>query len=167
MSLGYEDHPRVRGKLRELQERLAETVIPAEQIRAAVLQATKDFDIRRTGVPAPSVEVWVNFEFARAELSAAGREQAAKLAEALLTPFLREWRFELVGHTDRIGSDAINDPLSLQRAETVRQFLVRQGMGANRATAVGRGSREPLRTGNAQGDHAVNRRVQVVLLRSE
>ncbi|HEV3009509.1 MAG TPA: OmpA family protein, partial [Burkholderiales bacterium] len=63
--------------------------------------------------------------------------------------------------TDRVGKDADNDRLSLQRAERVRQSLVAQGIAAERIRASGRGERE-LVTPTADGvDEPRNRRVEI------
>jgi outer membrane protein OmpA-like peptidoglycan-associated protein len=55
-------------------------------------------------------------------------------------------RIVLVGHTDRLGSDAYNQPLSLQRATAVRDYLVSKGLAADLFTVEGRGSAEPVKT---------------------
>jgi len=67
----------------------------------------------------------------------------------------------VIGHTDRVGSDADNDRLSLQRAERVRASLVAQGIAAERIQASGRGEREPV-VQTADGvDEPRNRRVEI------
>lgn len=67
----------------------------------------------------------------------------------------------VIGHTDRVGSDADNDRLSLMRAERVRASLVEQGIAAERIQASGRGEREPL-VQTADGvDEPKNRRVEI------
>ena len=55
-------------------------------------------------------------------------------------------RIVLVGHTDRLGSDAHNQPLSLRRATAVRDHLVARGLDAALFTVEGRGSAEPVKT---------------------
>ena len=67
----------------------------------------------------------------------------------------------VVGHTDRVGSDAANDALARQRADTVRAALIARGIAADSIVAVGRGEREPLvptRDGVAEPR---NRRVEI------
>ena len=67
----------------------------------------------------------------------------------------------VIGHTDKVGSDAINDPLSRQRAEVVRTALVARGIGVDKVVAVGRGKREPV-VQTAEGvAEARNRRVEI------
>lgn len=51
---------------------------------------------------------------------------------------------KIVGHTDNTGSDAINNPLSVRRAESARDYLVSRGVAASRISTEGRGSREPI-----------------------
>ena len=67
----------------------------------------------------------------------------------------------IVGHTDSTGSDAINNPLSMDRANAARDYLVGRGVSAQRIATDGRGSREPVAdNGTAQG-RAKNRRVEI------
>ncbi|KVH04846.1 hypothetical protein WS84_10820 [Burkholderia anthina] len=53
-------------------------------------------------------------------------------------------RIVVVGHTDRIGPPAVNDPLSRARAQTVRRYLIAHGLDGNVIEADGVGSREPV-----------------------
>lgn len=88
------------------------------------------------------------FEFDRAglnDIGAAGRARLDVLAQRAKGLQGIE-RIVLVGHTDRLGSDAHNQPLSLQRATAVRDHLVARGLDAALFTVEGRGSREPVKT---------------------
>jgi outer membrane protein OmpA-like peptidoglycan-associated protein len=67
----------------------------------------------------------------------------------------------IVGHTDSSGTDAINDPLSLRRATSTRDYLVKSGIDVNRFTVAGRGSREPVASNDTAADRAKNRRVEI------
>ncbi|EHR69518.1 outer membrane protein/peptidoglycan-associated (lipo)protein [Burkholderiales bacterium JOSHI_001] len=71
---------------------------------------------------------------------------------------------EVVGHCDATGNERRNDPLSLQRAQTVHAYLLRRGVSATQLAAapVGRGERELLV--NVQTAEVRNRRVEVRLL---
>jgi OmpA-OmpF porin, OOP family len=69
----------------------------------------------------------------------------------------------VIGHTDRVGSDADNDQLSLRRAETVRDKLVQAGVAAALISVAGRGEREPA-IATADGvAQAENRRVDITI----
>jgi len=67
----------------------------------------------------------------------------------------------VIGHTDRLAADDYNDRLSLQRAERVRQELIKLGIPPARIQAAGRGEREPLvRTPDGVAEPR-NRRVEI------
>ena len=72
-------------------------------------------------------------------------------------------RVTIVGHTDSTGSDAINDPLSRERAMAVRDYLSSRGVAASRVTVAGRGSREPVANNDTDSGRAANRRVEIFL----
>jgi OOP family OmpA-OmpF porin len=63
------------------------------------------------------------------------------------------------GHTDATGNDKINDPLSQKRAESVKDYLVSQGIDAGRLTATGYGSKRPIADNKTAKGRALNRRV--------
>ncbi|MDE2366391.1 MAG: OmpA family protein [Betaproteobacteria bacterium] len=67
----------------------------------------------------------------------------------------------IIGHTDSSGSDAVNNPLSLNRAASTRDYLVSRGVSANRITIEGRGSRQPLVANDTPANRAKNRRVEI------
>jgi len=78
-----------------------------------------------------------------ADIRDSGRAELDTFAAILLagTPYEI---VHVIGHSDRIGSDRANLDLSNRRARSVRDYLVQQGVPAERITAVGRGSVEPL-----------------------
>lgn len=94
-----------------------------------------------------------------------GREELAAVAEQLKGADSMSIR--VVGHTDRIGSDASNQLLSQRRAQTVREFLVDHGVTASAITAEGRGESEPVKDCEDQARTALiaclapNRRVEI------
>jgi len=67
----------------------------------------------------------------------------------------------IVGHTDSTGSDAINDPLSVNRASSVRNHLAARGVAGDRIAIDGRGSREPIADNATEAGRARNRRVDI------
>ena len=67
----------------------------------------------------------------------------------------------IIGHTDSTGSDAINNPLSLNRAASVRDYLSTRSVAMNRIAIDGRGSREPLVANDTAANKAKNRRVEI------
>lgn len=69
----------------------------------------------------------------------------------------------IVGHTDSRASDAVNNPLSLNRATSVRDYLAVRGVDAQRMAVHGRGSREPVADNATEAGRAMNRRVEIFI----
>ncbi|WP_373974239.1 OmpA family protein [Chitinibacter sp. SCUT-21] len=67
----------------------------------------------------------------------------------------------IVGHTDSTGSDAINEPLSVNRAAAVQSYLIGKNVASNRLNIEGRGSREPVADNSTTVGKAQNRRVEI------
>lgn len=67
----------------------------------------------------------------------------------------------IIGHTDSTGSDAINNPLSINRAAATRDYLAARGVRSSRISIDGRGSREPIADNNTISGRAMNRRVEI------
>lgn len=67
----------------------------------------------------------------------------------------------IIGHTDSTGSDAINNPLSIDRADAARDYLVSRGVARTRIMTDGRGSREPVADNGSQQGRDKNRRVEI------
>lgn len=72
-------------------------------------------------------------------------------------------RVRIVGHTDSSGSDATNNPLSLERAQSVRDYLADRGVPAAHIETAGRGEREPVASNATESGRAQNRRVEIYL----
>jgi outer membrane protein OmpA-like peptidoglycan-associated protein len=67
----------------------------------------------------------------------------------------------IIGHTDSTGSDAVNNPLSIDRADSARDYLVSRGVARTRIATDGRGSREPVADNSTQQGRDKNRRVEI------
>ncbi len=72
-------------------------------------------------------------------------------------------RLTVVGHTDSTGGDAVNDPLSRERAIAVRDYLAIRGLSTARVDVAGRGSHEPVAGNDTESGRAANRRVEIFL----
>ncbi|MEN9368291.1 MAG: hypothetical protein RL489_2649 [Pseudomonadota bacterium] len=72
-------------------------------------------------------------------------------------------RMNVIGYTDSTGSDAVNRPLSLDRAESVRDYLVGRGVTASRIVVDGRGASDPVASNDSESGRAMNRRVEIYL----
>ncbi len=69
----------------------------------------------------------------------------------------------IVGHTDNTGSDTINNPLSVNRAQSARDYLVSRGVSSRRISIDGRGSREPIADNATEAGRSRNRRIDIFL----
>ena len=69
----------------------------------------------------------------------------------------------IIGHTDTTGSDAVNNPLSVNRADSARDYLVGRGVDSRRIQINGRGSREPIADNSSDSGRARNRRIEIFL----
>ena len=72
-------------------------------------------------------------------------------------------RLKAVGHTDSTGSAAFNQTLSVNRASSVVNYLVSQGVPASHMTAEGRGPNDPIASNSTASGRAMNRRVELYL----
>ncbi|MEZ4810252.1 MAG: DUF5723 family protein [Allomuricauda sp.] len=74
-------------------------------------------------------------------------------------------KFTVEGHTDSVGSSESNQKLSEARANSVRDFLINEGIGGNRLTAIGYGEEKPIASNTTKIGRQQNRRVEINLLK--
>lgn len=91
--------------------------------------------------PAP-VSSTVYFVFGQDELTDDSRKAIGPVLDGIARRPAPE--ITVIGHADQVGAEPVNDALSRERAERVKQLLVQRGVPASSIVAVGRGSREPL-----------------------
>jgi outer membrane protein OmpA-like peptidoglycan-associated protein len=134
-----------------------------EDKRAAMEQATQGTGIAvdRTAQNELRVNVPSDFSFdvGRSAIKPQMRPVLDQFAQGL-DPTMR---VRIVGHTDSTGSDAINNPLSVDRAQSVRDYLAGRGVAPARVETTGRGSREPVADNGNDAGRAQNRRVEIFL----
>jgi|TARA_B100000780_G_scaffold59010_1_gene37639 outer membrane protein OmpA-like peptidoglycan-associated protein len=70
-------------------------------------------------------------------------------------------KIELASHTDNMGDDQANMLLSQRRSESVKKYLVKKGINANRIEAQGYGEKQPKATNKTSTGRAINRRTEV------
>ncbi len=68
---------------------------------------------------------------------------------------------QIIGHTDSTGGANVNDPLSVDRAASTRDYLAQRGISPNRIMIDGRGEREPIASNDNDSGRARNRRVEI------
>ncbi|MBK0393111.1 OmpA family protein [Ramlibacter algicola] len=103
----------------------------------------------------------ISFDTNRADIKPNLRPVLDQFAQGLSQQPNTEVR--IVGHTDSTGSDAINDPLSLRRAEAAREYLAARGVNPAQVLVAGRGSHEPVADNNSDTGRSRNRRVEIFL----
>lgn len=72
---------------------------------------------------------------------------------------------EIAGHTDNTGTSDINKKLSQDRADAVRNYLIKKGVAATRITAKGYGDTEPIADNSTDEGKAKNRRTEVRIIK--
>ena len=103
----------------------------------------------------------VLFDTGSAMLKPGAREKLAKIAGILLShPGLN---VAVEGHTDNVGSESYNQRLSENRASSVRDYLVRQGIGPGTVATAGFGESHPVASNGTAAGRQQNRRVELVV----
>lgn len=101
------------------------------------------------------------FDFNKHELTPASRTSLDSLLQTA-SPGKENFRFELHGHCDAIGSDGYNNILSDKRVSSVKNYLLGQGiMNRQFVTLKGHGKREPLNANSTDEERQLNRRVEL------
>jgi outer membrane protein OmpA-like peptidoglycan-associated protein len=100
----------------------------------------------------------ITFEFNKATLTHESGKTLTLAYNALIAN--PDVRVEISGHTDNVGSDRYNQVLSLERAQSVRAWLVDKGIASNRMKTVGKGKNEPVATNDTDEGRAENRRIE-------
>ena len=103
----------------------------------------------------------ISFDSGRADIKPNFRPVLDSFAQGLLgNP---QAHVRVIGHTDNVGSDALNDPLSINRAASVRNYLVSRGVASGVISIDGRGEREPIASNETAEGRARNRRVEIFM----
>ena len=103
----------------------------------------------------------VLFDTGKYTLKPGAREKLAKISGIIVAhPGLR---IEVDGHTDNVGGDEFNQRLSEQRANSVREYLVSEGVSSDGVTAMGFGKTRPVTDNNTAAGRQQNRRVELVV----
>ena len=136
----------------------------AEAVKNAQVQQVTDIN----GLAALKVTFDSGILFAtnKAELNAAAKTSLTDFANVLKNN--SDMDIAIIGHTDNTGSDAINNPLSENRAKSVSTFLKNSGVNASQIKTVeGQGSKNPVADNSTAEGRTQNRRVEVYMYASQ
>lgn len=146
----------------------------AEQVSERAVAVARDAQAELAALQAQKTERGmlvtlgdVLFELNRAEVKPAAQQSLRKLADFLQQYPQRQVLVE--GHTDNSGGAALNDALSLRRADAVRAALLatHTGLDAARIATVGHGERFPVADNASASNRAMNRRVEIYISENE
>ena len=101
----------------------------------------------------------ISFDTGRADISRAFAPVLERFAAGLRDN--QNTTLRIVGHTDNTGSDAINNPLSVERAVSTRNYLTAHGVSGQRIQVDGQGSYQPIASNATPAGRAQNRRVEI------
>lgn len=136
-----------------------------EQKKAAMEQATAGTGATVTQTADNQLKLNIpsdiSFDSGRADIKANLRPVLDQFASGLGSQ--TNMSVTVIGHTDSVGGDAANNALSINRANSVRDYLVTRGVGSSRITTAGRGEREPVSDNSSEIGRAKNRRVEIFL----
>ena len=136
----------------------------AEAVKNAQVESVTDAN----GLDAVKVTFDSGILFAtnKAELSTTAKNSLAQFAQVLNNN--RDCDIAIIGHTDNTGSDAINQPLSVNRANSVNNYLKSCGVSASQIKSVeGQGSSNPVADNSTAAGRQQNRRVEVYMYASQ
>jgi outer membrane protein OmpA-like peptidoglycan-associated protein len=136
----------------------------AQAVQNAQVEEVKDAN----GLDAVKVTFDSGILFAtnKADLNASSKTALTQFANVLKSNNTCD--VAIYGHTDNTGSDAINNPLSVKRAESVKSFLLSQGVSAAQIKTVeGQGSTNPVADNSTAEGRKQNRRVEVYMYASQ
>ena len=136
----------------------------AEAVKNAQVETVKD----NNGLEAVKVTFDSGILFAtnKADLSATAKNSLAQFAQVLNNN--KDCDIAIIGHTDNTGSDAINQPLSVSRANSVNNYLKSCGVSATQIKSVeGQGSSNPVADNSTAAGRQQNRRVEVYMYASQ
>ncbi len=151
-----------QAQAQQAQQLAAQSERDKQELRAKLLQQFNRVLETRDTVRGLVVNIGdVLFDTGRYTLRSPAREALAKLSGIVLAyPGLR---LQVEGHTDSTGTASFNQKLSEQRAGTVRDYLVQQGLDTNSISAAGLGEDNPIAENTTAAGRQKNRRVEIIV----
>ncbi|KAF1857598.1 hypothetical protein Lal_00014608 [Lupinus albus] len=117
------------------------------------------------GIKITLSENMVNFAFNSAELTSSAKTNLDKLATVLINN--PDTNINIYGHTDNKGTAQVNQKISENRANSVKNYLISKGIASSRMITMGRGFSEPIASNDTDAGRAQNRRVEFAITANE
>jgi outer membrane protein OmpA-like peptidoglycan-associated protein len=117
------------------------------------------------GIKITLSENMVNFAFNSAELTSSAKTNLDKLATVLINN--PDTNINIYGHTDNKGTAQVNQKISENRANSVKNYLISKGIASSRMITMGRGFSEPIASNDTEAGRAQNRRVEFAITANE
>jgi outer membrane protein OmpA-like peptidoglycan-associated protein len=144
------------------EQQLKQAVRDREELRAKLLQQFNLIFATRDTARGLIVSLSdVLFDTGKSTLRPAAREKLAKISGIVLA--YPDLRLAIEGNTDSVGSDAMNQKLSEQRAGSVRDYLLKENIPAASMTSQGFGKTQPVASNDTAEGRQQNRRVELVV----
>ena len=134
-----------------------------EDKRAEMNRATQGTGIQVARTNDNQLKVAVPSDFSFDTGSAAIKPQMRPVLDQFAQGLSASQHVTIVGHTDNVGGESVNNRLSLERAASVREYLRTHGVDPSRIMVNGRGEAEPIASNDTVGGRAENRRVEIFL----
>jgi OmpA-OmpF porin, OOP family len=126
--------------------------------------------VANAGCPEVSEELQKTLnEYAKTILFDTGKSSIKSQSEAVLNDIIKilneypNSKFTVEGHTDSVGSEKLNQGLSDSRANSVKEYLIKNGIDEFRLSSLGYGESKPIDSNNTSKGRANNRRVEINL----
>ena len=134
----------------------------AAKVQGAKVETVKDTN----GLDAVKVsfDAGILFATGKADLNASSQTSITEIAKVLKEN--SDMDIAIIGHTDSTGSDAVNNPLSVNRAKSFQNSLKSQGV-TNIKRVEGQGSKNPVADNSTESGRKLNRRVEVYMYASQ
>ena len=107
----------------------------------------------------------VTFDYNKSSLTSTAKANLDKLIEVFKE--YPDTDLLVIGYTDNVGSQSYNKPLSEQRAQSVKDYLISKGIASSRLTSTGKGIEDPIADNSTAVGRAKNRRVEVTITANE
>ena len=117
------------------------------------------------GIKITLSENTVNFDFNSAALTTVSKSNLDKLAGVMVQ--YPDTNINIYGHTDNKGTAQVNQKISENRANSVKNYLISKGIASSRMITMGRGFSEPIASNDTDAGRAQNRRVEFAITANE